>query len=208
MKKYLSVFIVSLFCFIGTTVSARNPDPKKADVDCKAYVNQEVKRANDRIDSLKNTSNATAKKTDEIEKRLVSLDSLNKKNSEQSHTTAKKVEELEKRLATADKKIADQSKQIQTLREWVEEKWELGKGELARANEKADQGIRTGSYSLWLIIPISAAILVVLGFFFWPRKTVSSPMVNVSGRPKCPRCGWEHDPADTACKNPACKTQF
>jgi hypothetical protein len=189
-------------------VLARNPDPKKVDVDCKAYVNQEVKKANDRIDSLKNTSNATAKKTDEIEKRLVSLDSLNKKNAEQSHTTAKKVEELEKRLAAADKIIADQSKQIQTLREWVEDKWELGKGELARANEKADQGIRTGSYSLWLIIPISAAILFVLGFFFWPRKTVSALAVDVSGLPKCPRCGREHDPADTICKNPACKTQF
>ena len=45
----------------------------------------------------------------------------------------------------------------------------------------------------------------------WTRSyTPKSPFASAGpgARPKCPRCGWEHDPGDTICKNPACKTQF
>lgn len=67
------------------------------------------------------------------------------------------------------------------------------------------------SAPLWIKVVlggIAAIIFAVLGLFFWPRKSISTASGNASGRPKCPRCGWEHDPGDTICKNPACKTQF
>lgn len=65
-------------------------------------------------------------------------------------------------------------------------------------------------WEIWLAI-------IVLGIFTVFKingKTPNTPSVlpmhpaTNSGRPRCPRCGQEHDPGDTICKNPNCKTQF
>lgn len=59
-----------------------------------------------------------------------------------------------------------------------------------------------------LLWGIGVLIIAVMGFIFWPRKPISSAYADPYKRPRCPRCGWEHDPTDTICKNPNCKTQF
>ena len=58
-----------------------------------------------------------------------------------------------------------------------------------------------------VLVPVGLIVLVILGFFFWPRRTISPPS-DTSARPKCPRCGLEHEPGDTICKNPSCQTRF
>lgn len=65
------------------------------------------------------------------------------------------------------------------------------------------------SWVLFIIIVICIIIFAFAIFLFWPRgKSSTSSFVNSSSRPKCPCCGREHDPGDTVCKNPNCKTQF
>lgn len=117
-------------------------------------------------------------------------------------------DEQNKRIAELERKVEDLSGKLAELKEWGEEKWTTGKRELEKANEKAKDGSEKSNLALWILVPVVAVVLVVLGFFFWPRKPVSPPSSDVSARPKCPRCGCEHDPSDSICKNPACKTQF
>lgn len=60
---------------------------------------------------------------------------------------------------------------------------------------------------LWIVIAFSL-LLGIIGCLRHPgsaRKTIS-PESTDPEMPKCPRCGKEHDPSDTVCKN--CKTQF
>ena len=64
-------------------------------------------------------------------------------------------------------------------------------------------------WEIWLAI-------VILGIVMWMRtgsKAIAATAAQKqaatdSALPKCPRCGQEHDPGDTICKNPNCKTQF
>ena len=117
-------------------------------------------------------------------------------------------DEQNKRIAELEKKVEDLSGKLAELKEWSEEKWNTGKRELEKVNAKAKDGREKSNLALWILVPVVAVVLVVLVFFFWPRKPVSSAVPGASDRPKCPRCGWEHAPGDTVCKNPACKTQF
>ncbi len=121
----------------------------------------------------------------------------------------KDLEEQNKRISELEKKVDDLSKKLAALDKWSHEKWDKGGEELEKANKKTEKVDKKSSYSLWLLVPVTIVILAVVVFAFWPRKTVSpSAVAESSDRPKCPRCGWEHDPKDTVCKNPNCKTQF
>lgn len=63
--------------------------------------------------------------------------------------------------------------------------------------------------ALWITIPIVMAICGFLFLVFRSRRSKSSAINHTrSEHNKCPRCGWEHDPGATVCKNPNCKTQF
>ena len=162
---------------------------------------------------LKGNSRYTDKKVGKVENTVSDLESRidNLETSVENDS-----EEQDKRIAQLEKKVDDLSKELTALDKWAHEKWDKGVEELEKANEKAEnaskeakKGVRTSSYSLGLLLPVAAIILIILGFAFWPRKTVSpSSSADSSDRPKCPRCGWEHDPKDTVCKNPNCKTQF
>ena len=64
----------------------------------------------------------------------------------------------------------------------------------------------------WIVL---AFVVGCLSVFLLSLICIRSPKSNVTasphlgnGLPKCPRCGMEHDPGDTVCKNPKCKTQF
>lgn len=58
----------------------------------------------------------------------------------------------------------------------------------------------------WLVA--FATILIVVFRLVTRKKSLSGPIDAGNTLPKCPRCGQEHDPGDTICQNPACKTQF
>ncbi len=94
---------------------------------------------------------------------------------------------------------------------------------LKKENEKLKETtaeLRTkvkGYESQWFWTWIFLAFVVggVPGFFLGrggrqsqrPNNNTVVPRLD-NGLPKCPRCGMEHDPGDTVCKNPNCKTQF
>lgn len=68
---------------------------------------------------------------------------------------------------------------------------------------------RTANVALWISLSIVLSVCGIICLVFWPRKSKSAPInLTVSDKPKCPRCGWEHGPNDTICRNPNCKTQF
>ena len=95
--------------------------------------------------------------------------------------------------------------------------------QLAKAKDEADrkksenerlrkklEAAETGKqrYGLVLLF-LGLSIVGFGGWLFFPRKAIPAPSgISHAGRPTCPRCGREHDPGDTVCKNPACRTQF
>ena len=159
MKTRLTLILLFLGLFAAQSALARNPNPKKADEDCKAYVNQEVKKTNERIDSLKSTSNATGKKVDTLEKRLGELSQTVKKQSETINILIGQLEEVQTKLEINAKTIAS----------------------IPIGQPPTPRWIKT------LLAVIVAMILAVLGFFFWPRKSISPTTADTSARPKCPR---------------------
>ena len=79
--------------------------------------------------------------------------------------------------------------------------------------EAAEKNVRKAnseaSWALIILLSIVSVIIAVCAFVFWPHKTKPvSILGDMPSRLKCPRCGWEHVPGDTICKNPDCKTQF
>lgn len=111
-------------------------------------------------------------------------------------------EVLQKEVAKQCQRADNAEMQLAKAREEVNEK--------QRENERLREKLKaaeTGKqrYGLVLLF-LGLSIVGFGGWLFFPRK--ASPPIAPVGRPKCPRCGWEHDPGDTICKNPACKTQF
>jgi len=86
---------------------------------------------------------------------------------------------------------------------------EKGATNLETIGRKGDKTDIKANVALWITIPIVIVICGVLGLAFWPRKSKPVPIsATRSDQHKCPRCGWEHDPDDTVCRNPNCKVQF
>ena len=107
-----------------------------------------------------------------------------------------------RRIGELERKVDELSKELFALQEWTKEKWGVSIDEIKRVDGKS-------SVSIWLLLLIAFVIVAILAFAFWPRKRLEPGLSSSSGlHPKCPRCGWEHDPSDTVCKNPACKTHF
>lgn len=67
-----------------------------------------------------------------------------------------------------------------------------------------------GLVALWILLPIVLLLLLVGGYLFWPHHETGQTLASQSksGLPKCPCCGWEHDPSESVCRNPRCKTHF
>lgn len=98
---------------------------------------------------------------------------------------------------------------VSSLQKNVDSRWKKGVTNLETIGRKGDKTDIKANVALWITIPIVMVICGVLGLAFWPRKSKSVAISSVrSDQHKCPRCGWEHDPSDTVCKNPNCKTQF
>lgn len=82
-------------------------------------------------------------------------------------------------------------------------------GELRERVERQESAIKRGSVARWVLLLTAVVVCVILCFMFWPRKSNSGTVRHASSdKSRCPRCGWEHGPNDTICRNPNCKTQF
>lgn len=136
--------------------------------------------------------------SEEISPIKCDINSLTKDTS--SNTKAIKV--LNERIQKLESDVSSFQKKVDSL-------WEKGATNLETIDRKGDKTDIKANVALWITIPIVMVICGVLGLAFWPRKSKPVPIsATRSDQHKCPRCGWEHDPDDTVCKNPACKTQF
>ena len=133
--------------------------------------------------------------------------------------TDKKVQEVRDYLVEAHNdlvRVVDKhSAQIEKLQASVNklqervDSLEKSATNLETIGRKGDKTDIKANVALWITIPIVMVICSILCLTFWPRKSrVASLSLTLSDKHKCPRCGWKHDPGDTVCKNPNCKTQF
>lgn len=117
---------------------------------------------------------------------------------EQLAQAKEELRDVQKQLAGTQKELEKRQREIGTLQKEVENQRQ--RADTAEAGKQR--------YGLVLLF-VALSIVGFGGWLFFPRKVDCSPSdLSASGRPKCPRCGWEHDPSDTICKNPDCKTQF
>ena len=133
--------------------------------------------------------------------------------------TDKKVQEVRDYLVEAHNdlvRVVDKhSAQIEKLQASVNklqervDSLEKSATNLETIGRKGDKTDIKANVALWITIPIVMVICSILCFAFWPRKSKSVAISSArSDQHKCPRCGWEHDPDDTVCRNPNCRTQF
>jgi hypothetical protein len=98
---------------------------------------------------------------------------------------------------------------VEELQARVDSLWKKEAKNLETIGRKGDKTDIKANVALWITIPIVIVICSILCFAFWPRKSrAASLSPTLSDQHKCPRCGWEHGPNDTVCRNPNCKTQF
>lgn len=137
------------------------------------------------------------------EKRIKTLEKSVKEDSEKQKI---EIAELESRLTEQRNKIDELVQELNAVKSTLD----ASSKSIDTLASTAKGARRTGNLALWILLPVAALVLLFAGFFFWPRKRdgQTSTTVEPGARPTCPWCGLEHDPDDTACKNPACKMQF
>ena len=127
--------------------------------------------------------------------------------------TDARIKDLSDSTTKSDKALNDRIEELQAsvnkLQTKVDRLWEKGATNLETIGRKGDKTDIKANVALWITIPIVMVICSILCFAFWPRKSKSVAISSArSDQHKCPRCGWEHDPDDTVCRNPNCRTQF
>ena len=182
MKKRILLFSLSI-CILASHSTFAKPDK-----DDKEYTDKKV------AEIYKTVSGH--------ETRIHALESSVKNDSEEQNKRLGDMERTVGNQAEAINKLISQLKEVQ-------EKLDITTKAIDEVGGTTEGNQRWVKILLSILIPVVAIILAVLGFAFWPRKVLSpSASTDSSTHPKCPRCGWEHDPKDTVCKNPNCKTQF
>lgn len=208
-RIHIIAFAICLFAALGAHAKRDKDDSAYTDTQVKILTERFVKDEKWIVDLEKREKSNNATQTARIEQLEKEIDQLSTKladleKREKSNTDAQteRIEQMEKEINQLSTKLAD-------LQKWEEDKWKVGKDELSKAQKTAQVGNAKGIIALGILIPIAALVLLFAGFFFWPRTRGETPAPPPSGtRPKCPGCGWEHDPGDTICKNPSCKVQF
>ena len=121
--------------------------------------------------------------------------------TEGTSSNTKAIKVLNERIQKLESDVSSLQKKVDSL--------EKGVKNLETIGRKGDKTDIKANVALWITIPIVMVICGVLGLAFWPRKSKPVPIsATRSDQHKCPRCGWEHDPEDTVCRNPNCRTQF
>lgn len=119
----------------------------------------------------------------------------------------KKIESLEKKIEFLKKEQEIKIKEKDAENKRLEDKIKRSNEIDVQTNDGKNKGKNNDRGLVqWFIIPIFLILVGLLCFVFWPLKTKATPVSP--NKNKCPRCGWEHDPGDTVCKNPNCRTQF
>ena len=130
------------------------------------------------------------------------ISTINERLNKLQESTAKSDDDL-------DRQIKELRASVSELQSKVDGLWKKGATNLENIGRKGDKADIKANVALWISVPIVMVICSVVCLVFWPKKT-RAVTIN-SGRTDnniCPRCGWEHDPGDTVCKNPNCRTQF
>lgn len=98
---------------------------------------------------------------------------------------------------------------VSNLQEVVNSRWDTGVKNLDDLGSKVKGTDRNANIALWISLSIVLSVCGTLCLVFWPRKSKTIAInPTLSDKHKCPRCGWEHGPEDTVCRNPNCRTQF
>lgn len=98
---------------------------------------------------------------------------------------------------------------VSSLQKKVDSLWDKGSKNIDALDSKVQGTGRNANIALWISLSIVLSICGTLCLVFWPRKSKTIAInPTLSDKHKCPRCGWEHGPDDTVCKNPNCRTQF
>jgi predicted PurR-regulated permease PerM len=122
--------------------------------------------------------------------------------SEEIRPITNNIEALNKRIQTLES-------DARSLQKKVDELWNKGAKNLDALDSKVQGTGRNANIALWISLSIVLSICGTLCLVFWPRKSKTIAInPTLSDKHKCPRCGWEHGPDDTVCKNPNCRTQF
>ena len=108
------------------------------------------------------------------------------KNQEEINELNNKVSELEKE----NQSLKKESQKLKKERDDAE----------AKARE------RYITLSIIAYTVLGFALLLIGGFVFIVRAAKHAPAKMSNDSLHCPRCGWEHGPDETVCKN--CKTRF
>ena len=112
-------------------------------------------------------------------------------------------------IRTLTERIKRLETDVSNLQQEIDSLWNKGAKNFDDLDTKVKGTDRNANIALWISLSIVLSVCGILCLVFWPRKSKAASLnPTLSDKPKCPRCGWEHDPGATVCKNPNCKTQF
>ena len=122
------------------------------------------------------------------------------------NTTA--IKALNEGIQKIESDVSRLQKKVEALNERIQ-KLESDVNGLKKLDNKVKGTDRNANIALWISLSIVLSVCGILCLVFWPRKSRAATLSpTLSDKHKCPRCGWEHDPGDTVCRNPNCRTQF
>ena len=114
-----------------------------------------------------------------------------------------------KSINVLNERIQKLESDVSRLQKTVDSRWDKGVKNLDALDSKVKGTVRNANIALWISLSIVLSVCGTLCLVFWPRKSKTIAInPTLSDKHKCPRCGWEHGPEDTVCRNPNCRTQF
>ena len=136
--------------------------------------------------------------SEEIEPIKCGINSL----TEAASSNTKAIKALNERIQKLESDVSSLQKKVDRL-------WDKGAKNLDALDNKVKGTDRNANIALWISLSIVLSVCGTLCLVFWPRKSKTIAInPTLSDKHKCPRCGWEHGPEDTVCRNPNCRTQF
>lgn len=112
-------------------------------------------------------------------------------------------------IKALNERIQKLESDVSSLQKKVDSLWDKGSKNIDALDSKVNVTDRNANIALWISLSIVLSVCGTLCLVFWPRKSKTIAInPTLSDKHKCPRCGWEHGPEDTVCRNPNCRTQF
>ena len=121
-----------------------------------------------------------------------------------------KIELLEEKIQSSEDQLSDLimilakdhkilKNKISNLENSLEEK-NILISNIGKTTGKTKRNVFITFIMIFIIVVI---IIAFLAFIFWPAKTpkMTNLASDASTQLKCPKCGWEHAPGETTCRN-------